>query len=336
MANQKHLDLLIKESVSNWNKCREQHREKQPDLSKADLHGRDLNNAHLQHADLHGAKLHETRLSSAHLEHADLSGADLSGVNFSHADLGHVDLTGADLSNANPRHANLSGAIFRGTNLTNANFSHALLRDTLFAKVNLSTVKGLDTVHHLGPSTIGLNTISLSKGKIAETFLLGTGNTGALLSCIRSLGEVPFDYVKCFISYASEDLDFAKRLHGDLQRKGVQCWFAPESLITGDKFKMEIDEAIQHCDKLLVILSTHSVTSDWVEHEVGVARHKESNGKRDVIMPILLETNAKKSTKEWVKYIQKNRHIGEFIHWKDPSQYQRALSQLLTHLKVKA
>jgi hypothetical protein len=197
-------------------------------------------------------------------------------------------------------------------------------------------VKGLDTVHYLGPSTIGMDTISLSKGKIPETFLLGTGNTGALLACIRSLGEAPFDYVKCFISYASEDMAFAKRLHGDLQRKGVQCWFAPESLRAGDKFKMEIDESIQHCDKLLVILSTHSVTSGWVEHEVGIARHKESNGKRLVIMPILLETNATRSTKKWVKYIQNNRHIEEFIHWNDSSQYQRALSQLLTHLKVKA
>jgi hypothetical protein len=99
---------------------------------------------------------------------------------------------------------------------------------------------------------------------------------------------------------------------------------------------MEIDEAIRHCDKLLVILSTHSVNSGWVEHEVGIARHKESNGKRSVIMPMLLETNATRSTKKWVKYILEKRHIGEFVHYKDSPQYQRALNQLLTHLKVKA
>lgn len=134
MPNQRHLDLLKEKSVSAWNKYRKQHPEEQPDLSNADLHG---------------AKLNEILLNSAYLEHADLSGANLS--------------------NANLHHANLSGAIFRGTNLTNTNLSHALLRDTLLAKVDLRTVKGLDTVHHLGPSTIGLDTISLSKGKIPES-----------------------------------------------------------------------------------------------------------------------------------------------------------------------
>jgi len=248
MANQRHLDLLKEKSVSDWNTWRKKHPEIQPDLG-----GADLNNVRLQHADLRGARLNETLLSSAHLEHADLSNADLSNTTLSHTNLRLVNLTGADLSNANLRNANLSGAIFRGTNLTNTNLRHALLRDTLLAKVDLRSVKGLGTVNHLGPSTIGLDTVSLSKGKIPETFLQGTGNTGALLACISSLGEAPFDYVKCFISYASEDLAFAKRLHGDLQRKGVQCWFAPESLKTGDKFKMEIDESIRHCDKLLVI-----------------------------------------------------------------------------------
>ena len=326
MINYKHIDLHIEESVSKWNAYRKQHPEIRPDL----------NNVHLQHADLHGAKLNKTLLCSAHLEHANLSDSDLSNANLSHTNLSHVNLTGADLSNANLRHVNLSGAIFKGTNMTNANFSHVLLRDTVFARVDLRTVKGLDTVHFLSPSTIGLDTISLSRGKIPEAFLLGTGNTGALLGCIHSLGEAPLDYVKCFISYASEDLDFVKRLHGDLLRKGVQCWFAPESLITGDKFKKEIDESIRHCDKLLVILSAHSVNKGWVEHEVEVVRSRENNGERIYIMPILLETKATKSTKAWVRYIQNNRQIGEFVHWKDSSQYQRALSKLLNDLKVKA
>lgn len=336
MANQRHLDLLIEERVSTWNRYRKQHPEIQPDLGQADLHDLDLNNAQLQHADLHRASLCDTLLSSAQLDYSNLSNADLSNGILSHANLSHADLTGADLSNADLRHTNLSGAIFRGSNLAKTNLSHVLLGDTLFAKIDLRTVKGLDTIHHLGPSTIGLDTISLSKGTIPEAFLLETGNAEVLLDCIQSLGEAPFDYSKCFISYSSEDLAFVKRLHRDLQSKGVQCWFAPASLRTGDKFKMEIDESIRHCDKLLVILSTHSVISGWVEHEVGIARHRESNGKRLIIMPILLEATAMRCKKEWVKYIQKNRHIGEFVHWHNSSQYQRALSQLLTHLKAKA
>jgi len=39
----------------------------------------------------------------------------------------------------------------------------------------LSAVKGLETVTHRGPSTIGPDTIYRSQGKIPEAFLRGAG-----------------------------------------------------------------------------------------------------------------------------------------------------------------
>ncbi|HZP00539.1 MAG TPA: toll/interleukin-1 receptor domain-containing protein [Terriglobia bacterium] len=53
----------------------------------------------------------------------------------------------------------------------------------------------------------------------------------------------------------SLDEDFAKRLHADLQQSNVRCWFAPEDLKIGDKFRKRIDESIRIYDKLMVILS---------------------------------------------------------------------------------
>ncbi|MGD1103042.1 MAG: TIR domain-containing protein [Terriglobia bacterium] len=42
-----------------------------------------------------------------------------------------------------------------------------------------------------------------------------------------------------------KDDDFAQRLHADLQQKGVCCWFAPEDLKIGDKFRTRIAEALR-------------------------------------------------------------------------------------------
>jgi len=57
-------------------------------------------------------------------------------------------------------------------------------------------------------------------------------------------------YIGFFISYSSKDDDFAQRLHADLQHQGVRCWFAPEDLQIGDKFRIRIDESIRVYDKL--------------------------------------------------------------------------------------
>src|SRR5947209_8517368 len=78
----------------------------------------------------------------------------------------------------------------------------------------------------------------------------------------------PIVYHSCFISYSHKNEDFTKRLYADLQSHGVRCWFAPEDLKIGEKWRDRIDEAIHVHDKLLLVLSQHSVASVWVEREV--------------------------------------------------------------------
>ena len=51
----------------------------------------------------------------------------------------------------------------------------------------------------------------------------------------------------------------------------MRCWFAPHDLPIGAKILDGIDEAIRLRDKVLLILSEHSIKSDWVEDEVTTA-----------------------------------------------------------------
>src|SRR5208337_2969853 len=81
-------------------------------------------------------------------------------------DLEEGDLYKADLAGANLSGANLSGANLGRANLGGTDFSEAALAFTVLADVDLSAAKGLETVRHIGPSTIGVDTIYRSQGKI--------------------------------------------------------------------------------------------------------------------------------------------------------------------------
>lgn len=143
------------------------------------------------------------------------------------------------------------------------------------------------------------------------------------------------EYYSAFISYSSKDEDFARHLYNDLQVNNVRCWFAPEDLKIGDKFRERIDESIRLYDKLLVILSEHSVASDWVEDEVTRALDRErQQAGRLVLFPIRLDDAVLTAQPAWASGIRLKRHIGDFSRWKDHDAYQTAFTRLLRDLKA--
>jgi len=90
----------------------------------------------------------------------------------------------------------------------------------------------------------------------------------------------------CFISYSTRDQEFATRLYADLQNKGVRCWFAPHDVRGGKKLHQQIEKAIHLNDRLLLILSEHSMSSRWVKTEIAHARQKELADRRQVLFPV--------------------------------------------------
>jgi uncharacterized protein YjbI with pentapeptide repeats len=285
--------------------------------------------ANLSGVDLSGIYLSEVNLNSTDLSEANLSGAYLSEADLSEADLSKANLTGADLSGADLSGADLSGAILNGANLNQASIGR-----TIFGYVDLSMVKGLETIFHIGPSTIGIDTIYRSQGLIPKAFLQGAGIPERFVNDMHSLVSESINFCSCFISYSGKDKDFAERLYADLQNKGVRCWFAPEDMKIGDRIRVRIDESIHIFDKLLLVLSQHSVASEWVEYEVETALDKESEGKQTVLFPIRLDESIMNSSKSWAALIRHTRHIGDFENWKNHDDYQKALNRLLRDLKA--
>ena len=358
MANPEHLAML-KKGVEQWNKWRKKNPEDLPDFVGVDLGGANLEGANLDWAKLSGADLSGADLSEASLRKANLSNGKLQDVDFSRAnliganligviapgaDLNGAYLMGAHLRGSDLREANLYWAILRNADLGGVDFTGAWAGDTNFADVDLSAAKGLETVKHLGPSTIGIDTIYKSKGKIPEVFLRGCGVPNGFIAYIGSMVGRPIEFYSCFISYATRDQEFADRLYADLQAKGVRCWFAPHDIRSGRKIHEQIDEAIRLHDKLLLILSDDSMASDWVQTEIAKARKREAQEKRQMLFPVALVPYAavedwecfdadrgKDSAREVREYF-----IPDFSNWKDHDSYQKAFTRLVADLKAES
>jgi hypothetical protein len=102
----------------------------------------------------------------------------------------------------------------------------------------------------------------------------------------------------------------------------------------GAKTRVAIDESIRLHDKLLLVLSKHSVASDWVEQEVEIALARERKEQRIVLFPIRLDEEVMKSDKGWPALVKNSRNIGDFRQWKNPEAYQKVLDRLLRDLKA--
>jgi hypothetical protein len=154
--------------------------------------------------------------------------------------------------------------------------------------------------------------------------------------------EAFVEYYSCFISYSTHDQTFAERLHSDLQAKGVSCWFAPEDIAGGKKLHEQIDQAIRLHDKLLLVLSEHSIGSEWVMTEIRRTRKAELKENRRKLFPIRLvdmdtlkgwecfDADAGKDLAVEVR----EYFIPDFSGWENHTVYQRAFDRLLRDLKA--
>lgn len=250
-------------------------------------------------------------------------------------------LCGAFLSGANLLRAYLLSTNLTSTKIEGANFTDSRMAGTVFADVDLSQAKGLETVKHTGPSTIGFNTVERSRGKIPDAFLRGAGVSDEFIALIRAMGGA-IQFYSCFISYSSKDQLFAERLYADLQARGVRCWFAPHDVQGGKKLHEQIDNAIQMHERLLLILSPDSINSEWVKTEIAKARKREALEKRRMLFPVALKISYKElqdwkcfdadTGKDSAREIREY-YIPDFRQWESPNRFKEEFEKLVRDLK---
>jgi hypothetical protein len=215
---------------------------------------------------------------------------------------------------------------------------------TRIADTDLSDVIGLDAVVHYGPSSVGIDTLYKSRGNIPDTFLRDVGVPEDviedLLPLIR-MGPV-IQWHSCFISYSTKDEEFARRLHGRMREAGLRVWFAPEDVKGGDKLHEQLFRAIQLYDKLLLVLSEHSIKSEWVMTEIRKAREVEKKENRRKLFPIRLVdfdtlrgwTCFDADTGKDLAVELREYFIPDFSNWKDHDAFETTFARLLKDLRA--
>lgn len=361
MANPDHVKLL-KSGVDSWNKWIQdyfQGRQQQPPQPHAQEQGLllDLSGASLQGMNLPGVEFSITDLRGADLSYSNLIGSNfgIRTVAFAFETYTFEDVvsrfpnitlmgmigvknsmllnfSGALLTGINLTEAHLNSANFHSVDLTGADLTNSWLDNTTFTNTLLHSTKGLRSCQHTGPSTVDFSTLVRSPGLPLE-FLRGCGVHQKLIEFLPSLLHDPLQFYSCFISYSTKDQEFADRLYADLQAKGVRCWFAPEDLKIGDRFRQRIDDAIRFHDKLLVVLSEASVSITWVEEEVESAFARERKEDKLVLFPVRVDDAVIKTNKAWVSTLQNMRQISDFSGWRDHNSYQKAFQRLLRDLQ---
>lgn len=63
---------------------------------------------------------------------------------------------------------------------------------------------------------------------------------------------------KVFISYAREDIDYAKRLFNDLRKASFEPWLDCESLLPGQRWEPAIEQAMRESRYFLALMSSRS------------------------------------------------------------------------------
>jgi uncharacterized protein YjbI with pentapeptide repeats len=343
MANEEHVKILER-GVDAWNRWRKANPLITPDLSDASFTRANFRNANFFQSDFSNADLQYTDLVRANLFDANLSASNLIGA----------ELSGASLDEVSLREANLFGANFNGANLNYTDLTKARINWTSFGNLDLSLVKGLDKVTHEGPSTIGIDTIRKSKGRIPVKFLLGCGLSDIEIESAKlynpdlsnhEIDEIlykvhdlraqrPIQISPLFISYSHADSSFVDKIEECLNGKGIRFWRDVHHATSG-RLEKQIDRAIRHNPTVLVILSGNSIESDWVEHEVRTARELEKELGRDTLCPIALDDSWKDSP--WPKRVMEQvmeYNILDFSKWRDDAAFGKLFKKLIDGLEL--
>lgn len=363
MANQQHLEV-IRKGPGIWNQWRVENPKIQPDLSFAQLSRSnfsyaDFTETDLNNANLNGTNLTNTDFSYANLQSATIVGAKLTETVFNYANLRNADLSFAAffravLNNTCLCEAYLYETSFKASDLTGVDLGGAGMNGTSLINIDLSTAKGLDSLVHRGPSTIGLDTINHSKGTIPQHFLRGCGLTDWEINFAKlsepnlsneEINDILYNvyYLRAhqalqiqplFISYSHLDNALVNKLEQFFSDKGIRFWRDVHHATAG-RLESQIDRAIRSNPTVLLVLSINSVKSDWVQHEVRLARSLEIEIGRDVLCPIALDDSWKSC--KWPKRLREQimeYNILDFSNWESQKSFERVTARLVAGLNI--
>jgi hypothetical protein len=121
---------------------------------------------------------------------------------------------------------------------------------------------------------------------------------------------------KIFISYSRKDIDFVRKLAGDLEKAGYDVWWDITDLRGGDDWVSTLPAAIKSSQFFIIVLTPNSVESEWVRKE-----YTQALSLRKKIIPIMLAACDVPFALNTINFV--NFAVGEY-----PDNYKSLLGAL--------
>ncbi|MBP9092721.1 toll/interleukin-1 receptor domain-containing protein [bacterium] len=132
------------------------------------------------------------------------------------------------------------------------------------------------------------------------------------------------NYRSIFLSHTSVDKPFVRKLRDILVERGVpMVWVDEAEIQLGDSLTAKIEEGLEHCQYVGVILSPQSINSAWVKQELEIAITKQLDRNSVVVLPLLLENCN-------VPAFLKGKLYADFT---EPDKFEESLNKLLQRLR---
>ena len=301
-------------------------------LGRTNLAGCSLQGADLRRTDFTSADLSRTNLASAN----NLAGADLTGANLSWASLHGANLRNVKMTSTVLTMADLTGVDLRGAQVVRAELDSAVLTEavmemTLLADCNLGRIIGLETVVHLGPSIIGLDTLARSQGYIPPEFLHRAGVGRALIDVQDQLRLGAPMEPRVLLVGSYQDAALAGRFQADLRSSGIPCW----SLEPDDESALLVNEdplgRAMYYDRLVLVCSTHSLENPHTSRFFNLLAGNGTAGVGQVILPVatddLLYTRGDGLCQALLKWTTL-----DLRGWEEEASYHRSVKKLVEAL----
>ena len=335
--------LFDQNRVDSFNSLREKHPKLRLEFTDADLRGK----KQAWKGDLHAQILFDNNYIKEHaqrvLDGINLSGCRLDGSNFQGVSLKNAsfnssimidaDFSRADLTHADLGQSFLNGTNFSGTLLQGVNFRHAEMGRTLLVNTDLSGCKGLDETRHLTSSEISFSTLVKSGFQVSEQFMRSCGVSIGLIEDLRRGKRFGTTYSTCFLSYSSQDRDFAQQIYYALMTAGVRVYWDSKDLLGGLYLDEQLVTAIKEHDRTITVLSENSLRSKWVLKEVQAALYYKREGFTPIRLCAIEPIQAFVKKNDIRPDIVDSYPIPDFSNWSNNEEFEEVMGKLLQSIR---
>jgi len=129
------------------------------------------------------------------------------------------------------------------------------------------------------------------------------------------------DAPRVFLSHATADKAFVRRISESLTNSGLHPWLDESELQAADALRPTIEDALKRSDILLLFLSSHTAKSAWVQHEAAFFAGAVGDGR---IVPVIIDD----AGHDFVSRLPVTQGL-LYLDFRDPSGWDENIKKLV-------